>query len=91
MFSFGIVMWEIMTGEEPYANMHYGATIRQLFGLVSESGLLMIVWRCIGARKLRHWCNAGCLRHVGESKQQWQWQRNKHKKNSSCFPKCWYN
>lgn len=27
MFSFGIVMWEILTGEEPYANMHYGAII----------------------------------------------------------------
>ncbi|XP_042427742.1 uncharacterized protein LOC122015114 isoform X2 [Zingiber officinale] len=27
VFSFGIVMWEILTGEEPYANMHYGAII----------------------------------------------------------------
>ena len=27
MFSFGIVLWEILTGEEPYANMHYGAII----------------------------------------------------------------
>lgn len=41
MFSFGIVMWEILTGEEPYANMHYGAIIGAhhhtvwLFGLVS--------------------------------------------------------
>jgi serine/threonine protein kinase len=26
-FSFGIVMWELLTGEEPYANMHYGAII----------------------------------------------------------------
>ncbi|XP_073308920.1 uncharacterized protein [Primulina huaijiensis] len=26
-FSFGIVLWEILTGEEPYANMHYGAII----------------------------------------------------------------
>ncbi|MBA0562322.1 hypothetical protein Golob_007377, partial [Gossypium lobatum] len=25
VFSFGIVLWEILTGEEPYANMHYGA------------------------------------------------------------------
>ena len=27
VFSFGIVMWELITGEEPYANMHYGAII----------------------------------------------------------------
>lgn len=27
VFSFGIVMWEILTGDEPYANMHYGAII----------------------------------------------------------------
>ncbi|KAJ7532053.1 hypothetical protein O6H91_14G070300 [Diphasiastrum complanatum] len=27
VFSFGIVMWELLTGEEPYANMHYGAVI----------------------------------------------------------------
>jgi len=27
VFSFGIVMWELLTGEEPYANMHYGAII----------------------------------------------------------------
>ncbi|KAJ8499006.1 hypothetical protein OPV22_009558 [Ensete ventricosum] len=27
VFSFGIVMWEILTGEEPYANMHCGAII----------------------------------------------------------------
>ncbi|KAL3851020.1 hypothetical protein ACJIZ3_012902 [Penstemon smallii] len=27
VFSFGIVLWEILTGEEPYTNMHYGAII----------------------------------------------------------------
>lgn len=27
MFSFGIVMWELLTGEEPYADLHYGAII----------------------------------------------------------------
>ncbi|CAA3009683.1 Tyrosine kinase [Olea europaea subsp. europaea] len=33
VFSFGIVLWEILTGEEPYANMHYGAII----GIVSNT------------------------------------------------------
>ncbi|XP_019181392.1 PREDICTED: uncharacterized protein LOC109176416 [Ipomoea nil] len=27
VFSFGIAMWELLTGEEPYANMHCGAII----------------------------------------------------------------
>ncbi|KAF6173988.1 hypothetical protein GIB67_039939 [Kingdonia uniflora] len=27
VFSFGIVLWEILTGEEPYTNMQYGAII----------------------------------------------------------------
>lgn len=30
MFSFGITMWEILTGEEPYANLHCGAIIGKL-------------------------------------------------------------
>ncbi|XP_044505908.1 uncharacterized protein LOC123225758 [Mangifera indica] len=30
VFSFGIVLWEILTGEEPYANMHYGAIIGRI-------------------------------------------------------------
>lgn len=30
VFSFGIVMWEILTGEEPYADMHCGAIIGKL-------------------------------------------------------------
>ncbi|XP_002967581.2 uncharacterized protein LOC9632807 isoform X1 [Selaginella moellendorffii] len=34
VFSFGIVMWELLTGEEPYANMHYGAIIG---GIVSNT------------------------------------------------------
>ncbi|CAN6180190.1 unnamed protein product [Urochloa humidicola] len=34
VFSFGIVMWEILTGEEPYANMHYGAIIG---GIVNDT------------------------------------------------------
>lgn len=27
VFSFGIVLWELLTGEEPYADLHYGAII----------------------------------------------------------------
>ncbi|XP_047321960.1 uncharacterized protein LOC124925883 [Impatiens glandulifera] len=27
VFSFAIVMWELLTGEEPYADLHYGAII----------------------------------------------------------------
>ncbi|KAJ6703105.1 KINASE SUPERFAMILY WITH OCTICOSAPEPTIDE/PHOX/BEM1P DOMAIN-CONTAINING PROTEIN [Salix viminalis] len=34
VFSFGIVMWEILTGEEPYANMQFGAIIG---GIVSNT------------------------------------------------------
>ncbi|XWS55387.1 hypothetical protein CRYUN_Cryun10bG0169900 [Craigia yunnanensis] len=34
VFSFGIVLWEILTGEEPHANMHYGAIIG---GIVSNT------------------------------------------------------
>ncbi|XP_050220182.1 uncharacterized protein LOC126670483 isoform X2 [Mercurialis annua] len=33
VYSFGIAMWEILTGEEPYANMHCGAIIG---GIVSN-------------------------------------------------------
>ena len=38
VFSFGIVLWELLTGEEPYADLHYGAIIGNvppilLFGL----------------------------------------------------------
>ncbi|KAD5318107.1 hypothetical protein E3N88_18053 [Mikania micrantha] len=35
VFSFGIVLWEILTREEPYANMHYGAIIGG--GIVSNT------------------------------------------------------
>ncbi|XP_070018538.1 RAF-like serine/threonine-protein kinase PRAF isoform X1 [Nicotiana sylvestris] len=34
VFSFGIVMWELLTGEEPYAELHYGAIIG---GIVSNT------------------------------------------------------
>ncbi|KAL5698419.1 mitogen-activated protein kinase kinase kinase [Ranunculus cassubicifolius] len=34
VFSFGIVMWELLTGEEPYADLHYGIIIG---GIVSNT------------------------------------------------------
>ncbi|KAM1172302.1 hypothetical protein ACFX2I_022421 [Malus domestica] len=43
VFSFGIVMWEILTGEEPYANMHCGAIIG---GIVNNTLRPPIPKRC---------------------------------------------
>ncbi|KAB2602083.1 hypothetical protein D8674_003088 [Pyrus ussuriensis x Pyrus communis] len=43
VFSFGISMWEILTGEEPYANMHCGAIIG---GIVKNSLRPPIPERC---------------------------------------------
>ncbi|KAM5548105.1 hypothetical protein ABKV19_002187 [Rosa sericea] len=34
VFSFGIVLWELLTGEEPYGDLHYGAIIG---GIVSNT------------------------------------------------------
>ncbi|XP_047077264.1 NT-3 growth factor receptor-like isoform X3 [Lolium rigidum] len=34
VFSFGIVMWELLTGEEPYADLHYGTV---LGGIVNDT------------------------------------------------------
>ncbi|CAH9136094.1 unnamed protein product, partial [Cuscuta epithymum] len=34
VFFFGVVMWELLTGEEPYADLHYGAIIG---GIVSNT------------------------------------------------------
>ncbi|KAK2987100.1 hypothetical protein RJ640_009559 [Escallonia rubra] len=34
VFSFGIVLWELLTGDEPYADLHYGAIIG---GIVSNT------------------------------------------------------
>uniref|UniRef100_A0A7N0SWI8 Protein kinase domain-containing protein n=1 Tax=Kalanchoe fedtschenkoi TaxID=63787 RepID=A0A7N0SWI8_KALFE len=34
VYSFGIVMWELLTGEEPYADLHYGTIIG---GIVSNT------------------------------------------------------
>ncbi|XP_023767324.1 uncharacterized protein LOC111915914 isoform X1 [Lactuca sativa] len=43
VFSFGIAMWEILTGEEPYADMHCGAIIG---GIVSNTLRPSIPERC---------------------------------------------
>ncbi|MED6198150.1 hypothetical protein PIB30_063284 [Stylosanthes scabra] len=43
VFSFGIAMWEILTGEEPYANMHCGAIIG---GIVSNTLRPSVPKRC---------------------------------------------
>uniref|UniRef100_A0A5B6ZIV1 Protein kinase domain-containing protein n=1 Tax=Davidia involucrata TaxID=16924 RepID=A0A5B6ZIV1_DAVIN len=43
VFSFGIAMWEILTGEEPYANMHCGAIIG---GIVKNTLRPLIPERC---------------------------------------------
>ncbi|XP_073299724.1 uncharacterized protein [Primulina huaijiensis] len=43
VFSFGIAMWEILTGEEPYANMHCGAIIG---GIVNNTLRPPIPERC---------------------------------------------
>ncbi|EYU43819.1 hypothetical protein ABFS82_07G058900 [Erythranthe guttata] len=43
VFSFGIAMWEILAGEEPYANMHCGAIIG---GIVNNTLRPPIPQRC---------------------------------------------
>ncbi|XP_024958837.1 uncharacterized protein LOC112499803 isoform X1 [Cynara cardunculus var. scolymus] len=54
VFSFGIVLWEILTGEEPYANMHYGAIIG---GIVSNTLRPPIPRDCDGEwRRLMEQC-----------------------------------
>uniref|UniRef100_A0A5B6ZLT1 Protein kinase domain-containing protein n=1 Tax=Davidia involucrata TaxID=16924 RepID=A0A5B6ZLT1_DAVIN len=54
VFSFGIAMWEILTGEEPYANMHCGAIIG---GIVKNTLRPPIPERCDSEwRKLMEQC-----------------------------------
>ncbi|XP_024981777.1 uncharacterized protein LOC112518351 isoform X3 [Cynara cardunculus var. scolymus] len=54
VFSFGITMWEILTGEEPYANMHCGAIIG---GIVKDTLRPTIPERCDPEwRKLMEQC-----------------------------------
>ncbi|XP_043703299.1 uncharacterized protein LOC122653512 [Telopea speciosissima] len=54
VFSFGIAMWEILTGEEPYANMHCGAIIG---GIVNNTLRPLIPERCDPEwRKLMEQC-----------------------------------
>ncbi|KAG8372740.1 hypothetical protein BUALT_Bualt12G0098200 [Buddleja alternifolia] len=43
VFSFGVAMWELLTGEEPYANMHCGAIIG---GIVNNTLRPPIPERC---------------------------------------------
>ncbi|XP_057783602.1 uncharacterized protein LOC131001275 [Salvia miltiorrhiza] len=54
VFSFGIALWEILTGEEPYVNMHCGAIIG---GIVSDSLRPPVPERCDPEwRKLMEQC-----------------------------------
>ncbi|KAJ6934224.1 serine/threonine-protein kinase HT1-like [Populus alba x Populus x berolinensis] len=54
VFSFGIAMWEILTGEEPYANMQFGAIIG---GIVSSTLRPPVPEHCdTGWRKLMEEC-----------------------------------
>ncbi|XWS35097.1 hypothetical protein CRYUN_Cryun21dG0096900 [Craigia yunnanensis] len=54
VFSFGIALWEILTGEEPYASMHCGAIIG---GIVNNTLRPPIPERCDpGWRKLMEEC-----------------------------------
>ncbi|KAI3760238.1 hypothetical protein L1987_50631 [Smallanthus sonchifolius] len=54
VFSFGITMWEILTGEEPYANMHCGAIIG---GIVKDTLRPTIPEKCDPEwRKLMEQC-----------------------------------
>jgi serine/threonine protein kinase len=54
VFSFGIVMWEILTGEEPYANLHCGAIIG---GIVNNTLRPPVPERCEAEwRKLMEQC-----------------------------------
>ncbi|XP_047974891.1 uncharacterized protein LOC125217104 isoform X1 [Salvia hispanica] len=54
VFSFGIALWEILTGEEPYMNMHCGAIIG---GIVSDALRPPVPERCDPEwRKLMEQC-----------------------------------
>lgn len=54
MFSFGITMWEILTGEEPYANMHCGAIIGMLFFFIQ-----------LGDMPITNYCRGGIMGRSG--------------------------
>lgn len=55
VFSFGIVLWEILTGEEPYANMHYGAIIGNLLSFLIRSQILFLSKRLCKIRLSWQW------------------------------------
>lgn len=65
MFSFGIVMWEILTGEEPYANMHYGAII----GAHHHTLVCLVLFLVSGIQLLIRdkWCRGHCEQHIEAS------------------------
>ncbi|KAL5975777.1 hypothetical protein ACLOJK_020104 [Asimina triloba] len=53
VFSFGIVFWEILTGEEPYANMHYGAIIGKHFlSILTSISVRVACTRCAVQRAI---------------------------------------
>lgn len=43
VFSFGIVMWELLTGEEPYADLHYGVIIGDVLAANAHVAWLLLV------------------------------------------------
>lgn len=52
VYSFGIVMWEILTGEDPYDGMHYGGVIGMhiltIFPLKQNTTLSVLLTRNMG-------------------------------------------
>jgi serine/threonine protein kinase len=54
VYSFGIVMWEILTGEDPYDGMHYGGVIG---GILSNTLRPLVPTSCnLEWRKLMEQC-----------------------------------
>lgn len=46
VFSFGIAMWEILTGEEPYANLHCGAIIGKVLFCIIQNYTCLFCHEC---------------------------------------------
>ena len=60
MFSFGIVLWEILTGEEPYANMHYGAIIGAVLLNFPNVLVLLVLFVCLNPVNAKNFNLAYC-------------------------------